>query len=313
MELSKYVYFDDGAATSWVNHSVGKELANKLSKDYGYLIVDYNGIVSIVKNAVKSDTARNHAIVFANDVVPYELFSDDIDPMNSLLMRFIAKGGTIVWIGDVPFWYRTGQGNKVDRESIFNKLLPFKALGVFTVFTESPKTASTICVGGKCATWISRRPIIYPGDVEAVMLRECKDRIGDSHIHKYIYPLTKTLTIVSGLYPLPKGEIELTIRKLRLKWWERIKRLIGKAKVGIGIESASIELEAHKPEEFEKKISSKALYWEATPAWIKCFGRGHFIRLFDEPWNPDTISGKDIEDRAFVINHYVEEVSRIKR
>jgi hypothetical protein len=273
MVLRRLAYFDENADTSWISHDVGKELINELSR-YGFEAVDYDGLIKVIRDAI-SNNAHEYAIAFVNDIVPYELFHDNVDPMNSLLMRFIAKGGTVVWIGDVPFWYRTKQGNKGDRESTFDKLLPFKALGVFTVFTESLKTVSTICVGGKCATWISRRPIIYPGDVETVMLKECgKD-------HKYIYPLTKTLTIVSGLYPLPKGEIELTIRKLRLEWWEWIKRSIGKAKVGIGIGPASIELEAPEPKEFEKKISSKTLYWEAAPAWIKCFGRGHFIRLFD--------------------------------
>lgn len=305
MALNKYVYFDDKAATSWVDHSVGRELADKLRKAYGYVIVDYNGVKSSMENAIKSDTAHEYAIVFANDVIPYELFSDDIDPMNSLLMRFIAKGGTVVWIGDVPFWFRTKQGVQGDRDSTFDKLLPFKALGVFTVFTESPKTASIICVDGKCATWISRRPIIYPRDVETYKLTECEK----GHTHKYIYPLTSVLTIVRGLYPLPGGEIELTLQKPRLRWWERIMRAIGIRRVEIGIGPASVKLEASEPGQGKTSITP---YWEAVPAWIKCFGRGHFIRLFDEPWNPNTISNKDLEDRAFIINHFVEEVSRIK-
>lgn len=45
---------------------------------------------------------------------------------------------------------------------------------------------------------------------------------------------------------------------------------------------------------------------------MKCFGKDHLIRLFDKPWNLSLISSRDIEDRAFVINHYVEKVSRIK-
>ena len=83
------------------------------------------------------------------------------------------------------------QDNKKDKEEIWGKMLPFKALGVFKVFAESPKLASTICI--ICASWISRRPILYPSDIETNKLKYCgKD-------HKYIKSLTKTIAIIIAI------------------------------------------------------------------------------------------------------------------
>ncbi len=132
---------------------------------YGYSVVNYDGLIREVKNAINGD-ARKYVVVFAHDVVPYELFSDDLDPMNSLIMRFIAKGGAVVWVGDIPFWSRTKRYSRGEREEIWNKALPFTAFGVFTVFSFSnipPK--AIIKIGNKEVSWASRRPIIYPPEL----------------------------------------------------------------------------------------------------------------------------------------------------
>ncbi|WP_054854515.1 hypothetical protein [Vulcanisaeta distributa] len=75
-------------------------------------MVNYDDLIRNVRDAINGK-ADEYAIVFVNDVVPYELFSDDKDPRRSLIMRFIDKGGTVVWIGNIPFWYRTKQGSRV--------------------------------------------------------------------------------------------------------------------------------------------------------------------------------------------------------
>ena len=299
----KIAYFDRDAATSWVSPDVGEKLANELKNRYGYVIVNYNDLINVVKTSILNDSAAQHAVVFVNDVVPHELFSDNIDPMNTLLMRFIAKGGIVVWIGDTPFWYRTSEGNKGQKEFIADKLLPFKALGVFTVFTESPMTASKICAGSRCAAWIPRRPIIYPVDIEAGTLEDCGKN------HKYIHPLTKTVAFVSNIYPLPMGEIDFTIRRLKPGWLDRIGRWFRGARVGGGVIPAFVEFEVPKQEvPEERRVPSRTPYWETAPAWIRCFGMGYFIRLFDEPWSPNIVSNKDVEDRAFIINYYIEKL-----
>ena len=102
MVFNKIAYFNEDAAAGWVDKTVGKELANILMDKFSYTVVDYSKLIQVIKDAINGN-ARDYAIVFVNDVVPYELFNNDIDPMNSLLMRFIAKGGVVTWIGDVPF------------------------------------------------------------------------------------------------------------------------------------------------------------------------------------------------------------------
>jgi len=64
---------------------------NELSK-YGFETVEYDGLIKVIRDAISND-AHEYAIAFVNDIAPYELFHDNTDSINSLLMRFIAKVG----------------------------------------------------------------------------------------------------------------------------------------------------------------------------------------------------------------------------
>ena len=67
----------------------------------GYEIVDYFTVSKWLENAGRGDV-----LVFAQDIVPDTIY--DITPFNSdsKLGEFIKKGGVVVWVGDIPFFYR---------------------------------------------------------------------------------------------------------------------------------------------------------------------------------------------------------------
>ncbi|MGC9180929.1 MAG: hypothetical protein ACP5GZ_12115, partial [Vulcanisaeta sp.] len=118
--------------------------------------------------------------------------------------------------------------------------------------------------------------------------------------------------VIGNVYPapLPDTSIELSVKQLRSGGKTSIQAF------NVSILGFGGGLAFKESLQRSLQINSQVFYQEAASAWIICVGNGHFIRLFDEPWNLNIISNKDIEDRAFVINHYVEGVSgasRIKR
>jgi hypothetical protein len=118
----------------------------------------------VLKKAVCCGSASDYFVVFARDVVPhdiYEVFTSwpcyqlkEIDgrnikmadpscanqpPSNTLLMRFLLDGGTVIWLGDIPFWYVTDPDNGKDIINIWNAPLVsyFGALGFAQVFVDN--------------------------------------------------------------------------------------------------------------------------------------------------------------------------------
>ena len=92
----KAVYYDERyGASSFLDDRVYKERP----KDYE--VLDYFSISKWLDEAGKGDL-----LVFAQDVVPYTAYEITPFSQDSKLLRFLQRGGTVVWVGDVPFFYR---------------------------------------------------------------------------------------------------------------------------------------------------------------------------------------------------------------
>ena len=69
---------------------------------------------------------RKDLLLFFQDVMPYSAFNAEIKNLsseNNRLYDFLKKGGTVIWLGDVPFFYRIRcEKMKVDENSVRNKI-----------------------------------------------------------------------------------------------------------------------------------------------------------------------------------------------
>ena len=73
---------------------------------------------------------KGDVLVFLQDVLPYTAFNSsyiDFFSLNNNLGKFLSNGGTVVWVGDVPFFYRLRceQVNKAEVEEKFKEGLKF--------------------------------------------------------------------------------------------------------------------------------------------------------------------------------------------
>jgi len=314
------VYYDKDRATSWISDAAGGVLAGELER-IGFEKVEAEKLRQRLEGAIRNNRTENYVVVFARDVVPHDVFDivnknvpqlpqtgianlrSDIPPetlyAETLLVKFLHRGGNIVWLGDVPFWYVTNPQKPTETLQlwVWPHVNFFAVLDVAQAFSNIPQPTYEDLA--ELGTWLSKRPvlvsskiIINADKVDEGAVNNCKRRNG-------FIPLAKTFVlngaVVSWLIRLPDGStynmIEPLSRELQISM--RASRLATELELRGGIFIPKIPIQAGggyrriaEKEEQEITVSQQPSgpvsgFFEAYPAWIRCVGRGLFIRLWD--------------------------------
>lgn len=237
----------------------------------------------------------NTILIFAQDIAPYDVLDDPSS--HALIRQYLDNGGTILWIGDVPFFYRTerGHGNFKLNDFIDRKRSErpsrtgaphIDVLGVIPlrIVTASRFTITWRGRGyGLRSPWASLRPIIIPSHLQT-------DR-----------------TRISDFFLLRKGCLEIAhvegVGTPALLPFERkghIKRLLeflGTSSPKIG----PVRVSSSPKDELLVEFGTKYL-----SAWIKIFnarfkGSG-FIRLWD--YSPRIITLDMLQEMSTLLKNY---------
>jgi hypothetical protein len=160
--MDKFVYYDpeyDPECTGkFISEDVSKAIVNFL-RDRNFQRVKAKELREIMLSVVKNEL-KEPVIVFAP---------------TALIRQFLDSGGSIVWVGDVPFYYQATQDGKRIDENWFLKGSPATMLGIRpTTALEIPKTNITK-VGkrwGLRHSWTGIRPIVL--DSRVIVLAEAK-------------------------------------------------------------------------------------------------------------------------------------------
>jgi len=318
----------------------------------------------VLRKAVDSGSASDYFVVFARDVVPYDVYKvftswscyqiKEVDgrnikvadpscakqpPSNTLLMKFLLDGGTVIWLGDIPFWYVTDPDNGKDKVDIWNAPLVtyFGALGFAQVFVDDlPQPAVWLCGMTnveKLVTWLSKRPILFPPELKAKpsqvrkAVAECRQKGGFvplattyvtlGHVVRIpvfvkvnvMDPTTGTLRSVL----LPQDLVEPLLKKLEetqvftrraTEFSIGARALYISTTLSITTESGQLQPILAEGNRTPRGLMS---FFEAYPAWIRCIGRGMFIRLWD-----NVIEEKDVEAVASLVDKVVKDILRAK-
>jgi len=84
----------------------------------GYHVLNYNSVIEWI-----SSRGEGAFLIFGTDVIPYTLYDYPNKPINETeIFKFMGRGGTVIWVGDTPFYYVDKNGVK---EEIFSKGNPF--------------------------------------------------------------------------------------------------------------------------------------------------------------------------------------------
>ncbi|BDC17464.1 AAA family ATPase [Acidianus sp. HS-5] len=91
---------------------------NEVCNHSGYTVLDYNSVKDWVNSHGEGDY-----LIFGTDVMPYSLYDYPKRPISeTLIFKFMERGGTVIWAGDIPFYYVDKEGKK---EEIFKNANPF--------------------------------------------------------------------------------------------------------------------------------------------------------------------------------------------
>jgi hypothetical protein len=339
------VYYDKSRATSWVGDAAGEVLAGEL-KRMDFNIVNAVELRQRLEDAVRKNEAEKYVVVFARDVIPHDVFDivDENNPLietiisnmrfrvpnivkspgGSSLMKFIYNGGVVVWLGDIPFWYVTNPKDGMDKLDLwFHAVNPFTILGTIQIFTypiSSPQPAMSILEDLELGVYPSHRPVLYSQD----HVKDVKN-VGDvkgirGKCSGELIPLAKTIVVAGVLNPwrilLPNGQVvdmfEVLNRVTKVTTVESVTRG-GKVEFGIPVISGTIGREKAEQIITETTPSRVPIYFETYSSWIKCMGKGLFIRLWDYEIRLDkdgnaTVTEEEVRGMARKIRDLLEKL-----
>lgn len=101
MEL--IVYYDENFGNSWVPREVSKQIKCHLKNDKHFIVKNAESLKKWLEKSIDSQTCCNSIVVFSQDVIPENLTGRSLP--NCLICSFLYNGGTIIWLGDIPFFY----------------------------------------------------------------------------------------------------------------------------------------------------------------------------------------------------------------
>jgi len=272
------IYFDKEYPTSWIPLKFSENMIEKL-KDKGFCILNSDELRDWILKVINEEKAMETIIIFSQDVMPDKVF--DRDTPDALIRQYLDAGGRILWFGDIPLWYR-GESGKSEPIPAYKNLAPLNILSLIPVITFTPTDLVNITKEGNyyglSFRWSSHRPVIY-----------VSEKTND------FVTLAKTRPLVAWTVPLTmEGRPVIKLIK-KLSLWQRLYTRVK----GVRISEFAIEFK-------ESEENRVYIYYEELPcAWIKKFGRGMFIRLWDFPLRKELFKyyeNKLINDLLTIIN-----------
>ncbi|MEW6200381.1 MAG: hypothetical protein AB1546_00270 [bacterium] len=139
----KAVYYDKDYPVSWVSRSAAEEFTN-FAAILGFKVMDVEALGQWMKGRV-SEGAQNCLLIMAQDVAPLQIVEATPTP-TALFRKYLDAGGSVIWFGDVPFYY---VGKPGDEKITWDYLGGRGVLGIDTVGNWKGRSASHLTAEGE--------------------------------------------------------------------------------------------------------------------------------------------------------------------
>jgi hypothetical protein len=168
--IRKVLYFDEyvkDASGEWIGGNwIGLKNATTIAEYFkanNFSQMNSGELGRWMNQAISANEAEQTIVIFAQDVAPYDVF-DDLSS-NALIRQYLDAGGAVLWVGDIPFYYRTKlKDNYFDREDTTETGISyFNVLGVIPVSMVASSRFSITKDGRKHGlkqVWASLRPVV---------------------------------------------------------------------------------------------------------------------------------------------------------
>lgn len=175
------VYFDERYPVSWVSFPFAKEV-REFSEILGFKTLNAEQLKYFFEEKIKTG-AEKTLVIFSQDVVPDTVVGTS-PKMKSLIRKYLNAGGTILWFGDVPFYF---VGHKNGNKTTWDYLGARGVLGFDAVGNWRSKSMCKIVEFGKeldlKTVWESVRAVKRE-DVDIVLAQDKENNVS-GWIKKY--------------------------------------------------------------------------------------------------------------------------------
>jgi hypothetical protein len=202
---SLFVYYDVERASNWIEPEISKVIHNVL-KSVTFQPINADELRKVMLSVIKGETKKT-VVVFAQDVAPDTVLNEQDPP--TLIRQYLDNGGSIVWIGDIPFYYKSGIRQKID---ISKTRALANILAINTISAMQIAKAKITKCGKRIGietSWTGVRPVLIDNSITVLAKSRCS--LGISY------------------YPLPPN-----------RWWKRLTNVnlgVGQASFGITVEN----------------------------------------------------------------------------
>lgn len=216
--MNLYVYYDERYLTNWISDEISLEIKNFLQSK-GFHVLNADELAEMMRENIYKDTCWNTIIVFSRDVVPETICHYPYP--NTLIRKYLDRGGTIVWFGDIPLYYialspqnfdkiknRLERSNQAEDEILkqlkiakdkkdrfarcYELRASFNILEVIPILAKNPSRVKITRAGkelGLRSLWYSDRPILIRG----LNLRKKKPLALATSKPRYILPFERAI------------------------------------------------------------------------------------------------------------------------
>ncbi len=164
--------YDPERGERWIMPNVSQQIVASLEKK-GFQRVGAEKLREVMLS-VTNEPKQKVVIVFNQDVAP-ETVLDEPNAM-ALVRRYLDAGGSIIWLGDVPFYHQGKRNGKKADDGKWGIEASADILGVNTIYrmhiSKAEITEKGIAVGLK-TQWTGIRPILRDENIEVLAESRC--------------------------------------------------------------------------------------------------------------------------------------------
>ncbi len=323
--MNLYVYYDDSYMTSWLSDEISLKITDFLQSK-GFIVLNAEKLAEMMKKSVDEDKCWKDLVVFSKDIVPETICHYAY--ANTLIRDYLDRGGTIIWLGDIPLYYRAlspASSNRI-KEQLKNSNQPedeklkklrkvkdekgrfadfyelrasFNILGVIPFLVKHPSKASITKAGrelGLRSLWYSDRPILTRG----LNLRKKKPVAFATSKPQYIMPFEQAILDQKKERRISSSVIDLLLKILGVT--PAIITLVAALYLlSAGFASALIWSFLGVSALLLLTYVSYWFFWSRATyagAWFKNFDKRHpdsgFYRLWD--FHPHRVTNNNLEE-----------------
>ena len=224
---------------------------------------------------------RKDLLLFFQDVMPYSAFNAEFENLfseDNRLYGFLKRGGTVIWLGNTPFFYRIRcERMKVDEESVRDKIGLLSSSFVKKKLNFTKITEEEVCY---------------------------RDIISTAYIPINIFNPSIALPIISAI-PIPTkylGFLDISQVCYTDTLLNTNETILGKLmELSSFGQIKGVFVKSHRPHKIIRgmiplnriTINEQFCKGEYSGSWITEVGEGYFVRLFDHSFE---ISEESIKD-----------------